>query len=89
MCRPRPNRDVHSFVVRIWHETEDDDSDSLGWRGTIDHVRSGKRLYFHDLETFLRFVEEQAGLKAGEEPATGAGIGGDRGSTGTRNRATP
>ncbi len=88
MCLRGPRRDVHAFVVRIWHETEDDDADALGWRGTIDHVRSGKRLYFHDLETFLRFVEEQAGLKAREEPARGASIGGDD-STEVRDRAAP
>ena len=54
---------MHSFILRIWHETTDcNEEQSSDWRGSIDHVGTGRRLYFHDLEGIVRFVQEQSGL---------------------------
>ena len=52
--------DTHSFVVRIWHEAVDSKGHIIAWRGAIDHVGSGQRLYFHDLYGIVRFIQEQA-----------------------------
>jgi len=57
-----PQDDRHSFVVRIWREAADGQAGTVAWRGTVDHVGSGARLYFYDLEAIARFVREQVGL---------------------------
>lgn len=88
MCRSRLRRDVHAFIVRIWHETDDGDESVFSWRGTVDHVRTGKRLYFHDLDTFLRFIAEQAGLRAEEAPLGTDRAGSGRGAE-ARERGSP
>jgi hypothetical protein len=44
---------------------QDDEGHIVAWRGSIDHVGSDQRLYFHDLEGILRFIEEQTGMDAG------------------------
>ena len=54
--------DTQSFIVRIWHEASGaGDKDS--WRGSILHVGSGKRVYFHNLNSIKRFVQERTGMK--------------------------
>jgi hypothetical protein len=43
------------FIVRFWHEASRERSGA--WRGSVDHVDSGQRLYFaqlEDLEAFIR-----------------------------------
>jgi len=53
-------QDNHSFIIRIW-----DASSTQGnllektWRGSIDYVGSGKRLYFNDLNSIANFIREQ------------------------------
>jgi hypothetical protein len=45
----------HLFVVRMWQESTQ--RKSGGWRGSIEHVPSGQRLYFvsfNDLNDFIR-----------------------------------
>ncbi len=54
--------DTHSFVVRIWHEAVDGKGHIIAWRGSIDYVGSGQRLYFYDLDGIVRFIQEQAEL---------------------------
>ena len=59
--------DTHAFIVRIWFEAEDDEEDVYPWRGSVDHVGAAQRLYFHDLDVLMRFIQEQAGIN-GEFP---------------------
>ncbi len=54
---------IHSFIVRISYEAADQDGEGTVWRGCIEHVGSGVRLHFYDLEGATRFIEEQASLK--------------------------
>jgi len=54
---------MQSFVVRIWQETADGNGRAGIWRGSIDHVGTGNRLYFCDLDGIVRFVQEQSGLE--------------------------
>jgi hypothetical protein len=57
-------RDTHAFIVRIWHEAQDEEGTIVAWRGSIDHVGSDERLYFHDLTGIVRFIQEQTGVDA-------------------------
>jgi hypothetical protein len=53
MAEP-PTRDEHLFVVRVWRE-----SGSAGpgaWRGSVEHVDSGMRKYFADLDDLRAFI---------------------------------
>lgn len=62
---------THSFIVRIWQEKSDENSleavidpqlTQKNWRGWIEAVGSGHRLYFQDLQSALRFIQESAGI---------------------------
>jgi hypothetical protein len=48
--------------VRIWHEVLDEEGKIVVWRGSVDHVGTGRRLYFNDLSTVVRFIQERVGL---------------------------
>jgi hypothetical protein len=39
--------------------------DESGWRGSIDYVGSGRRLYFYDMESIVRFIREQVSGNTG------------------------
>ncbi len=54
--------DTQAFIVRIWHEALDDEGNITAWRGSIDHVGRDQRLYFHDLDGIVRFIQEQTGV---------------------------
>lgn len=48
-------RSEHLFIVRVWQEPEQ--IKTAEWRGSIEHVPSGQRLYFtsfNDLNDFIR-----------------------------------
>jgi hypothetical protein len=61
-----PRGEAHSFIVRIWYEADESHAEGVTWRGSVDHVSSGRRLYFDELGAFLRFLGEQAGLQPSE-----------------------
>lgn len=46
----------HSFVVRIWRE-----KGSVGWRGWVQHARTGESVPFEDLEKLQAFLEGRTG----------------------------
>ncbi len=56
-------RDIHSFIVRIWNEATDQNGVPVTWRGSIDHVGGGERLYFYELDGVIRFIQEQLGIR--------------------------
>jgi hypothetical protein len=60
----------HSFIIRIWESTSDQAKQTKKtWRGSIDYVGSGKRLYFNDFDSIATFIREQVyadGLQAVE-----------------------
>jgi hypothetical protein len=55
--------DTHSFIVRVWCEALDDEGKKFDWRGSIEHVGTGTRHYFHELESILRVIQDQIGPK--------------------------
>ena len=48
---------VHAFVVKLWLERREIEGSQPEWRGRIDHVRSGKRLYFQDKSAIALFIQ--------------------------------
>ncbi|MGC9333844.1 MAG: hypothetical protein ACP5JJ_06845 [Anaerolineae bacterium] len=50
----------HSFIVRVWRETS-----SAGWRGWVQHARTGESIPFEDLDQLLAFFEGRTGELAG------------------------
>ncbi len=57
--------DTQSFIIRIWHEAVNGRGHISGWRGSIVHVGTGKRVYFHDLNSVKRFIQDQTGMRSG------------------------
>ena len=52
--------ETHSFIIRIWDVIEGPGNrPEETWRGSIDYVGSGKRLYFNDLNSIASFIREQ------------------------------
>ena len=52
---PLENR-TESFVVRIWVERREIADALPVWRGLIEHVGTGKRQYFLDLDSVVLFM---------------------------------
>jgi hypothetical protein len=65
------NSDTHSFVVRIWNDASNSPEIAASWRGSIDHVGSGKRVYFRDLQKMMRFIQDSAGVDFDSQPSEG------------------
>jgi len=45
------------FIVRVWCERGDADSAMSEWRGSVEHVQSGQRVFFRHLEGVLDFMK--------------------------------
>lgn len=45
-----------SFIVRIWGEPGARAEDGLCWRGSVEHVGTGQRRYFHDFAVLNQFI---------------------------------
>jgi hypothetical protein len=59
---------AQSFIVRIWQEAARRKGSVPAWRGSIIHVGSGKRVYFHNLDGIKRFVQEWTGTGLVDSP---------------------
>ncbi len=46
-----------SFIVRIWREVGEGPAVCQEWRGSIEHVESGKRSFFRDLNAIPKFLQ--------------------------------
>jgi hypothetical protein len=47
-----------SFIVRVWCESGDALASSVPtWRGSIEHVPSGQRAFFQELEAVMAFMK--------------------------------
>lgn len=50
-----------SFIVRIWRELGDElgagTTASQEWRGSIEHVQSGRKVYFRELKAIAEFMQ--------------------------------
>ncbi len=50
---PFPTTTSATFVLRFWRERTPGE---VRWRGQIEHVQSGEKVAFLELETMLRFL---------------------------------
>lgn len=44
------------FIVRVWCERGDGDAALTEWRGSVEHIQSGQRAFFRNLDAVLDFV---------------------------------
>ncbi len=56
------NEQSHAFVVKIWHERRDIIGAESVWRGSVDDVRGGPRVYFNSLVTLCNYLARHADL---------------------------
>jgi putative component of toxin-antitoxin plasmid stabilization module len=47
---------THAFIIRIWIEPREKKDEKPIWRGVIEHVGSGDRVYFDQLEHIATHV---------------------------------
>jgi hypothetical protein len=45
-----------SFLVSFWIEPGRDGSADGAWRGSVEHIRSGERLYFNQISILVGFL---------------------------------
>lgn len=63
-----PITPISTFVVRFWVKWS---SDGQSWRGTIEHLQSGNRFTFQELEDVYDFIWKYLGISPGEETSEG------------------
>jgi hypothetical protein len=55
------------FIVRVWCERGDGDSAIAEWRGSVEHIATGQRAFFRNLESVIEFMKphlESIGIDA-------------------------
>lgn len=55
------------FIVRIWCEGDVSADPAADWRGSVEHVQTGKRSFFRHLEAIVEFMRphlERIGIDA-------------------------
>lgn len=45
------------FIVRVWCERGDGDSAIVEWRGSVEHIETGARAFFRNLEAVIDFMK--------------------------------
>ena len=68
------DRTQHLFVVRVWQESGDIAPGP--WRGSVEHVRSGQRLYFVSLTDLADFITWRAKSVSQTESLTDTDLSG-------------
>jgi hypothetical protein len=56
-----------SFIVRVWRELGEGRQESQEWRGSIEHVQTGQRVFFRSLRSIATFMQphlERLGIEA-------------------------
>lgn len=46
-----------AFIVRVWLEQREVEAAPVEWRGSIEHVESGRIKYLTDLDEIARFIQ--------------------------------
>ncbi len=59
-----------SFLVRMWRTKTGGQPDGIGhWQGEVEHIQSGHRWKFSNMEALIRFLSNPlAGIEPAEEP---------------------
>jgi hypothetical protein len=50
-------QDTHVFIVRIWREPREIEEAQAEWRGVVEHIPTGQRRYFKDMDEIKHFVQ--------------------------------
>jgi hypothetical protein len=53
----------YSFVVKIWEERRDIPGAEPTWRGSVDDVQRGDRLYFNTLIELSDYLKNRSGMR--------------------------
>jgi hypothetical protein len=51
-----------AFLIRVWRERRDVPNGDPVWRGSIDDVDGGPRVYFGSLPEMVDYVRSRAGI---------------------------
>ena len=54
----------HACVASIWQERRDSAGAEPVWRGSVDDVEGGSRIYFDSLGVLCSYLTQRAGLAA-------------------------
>ncbi len=65
----KPTEDRHVFVVRVWREASQANPGGQ-WRGSVEHVPTGQRIYFASLEALLEFIGRYWGTESAQTTTT-------------------
>lgn len=58
-----------SFIVRVWCESGDGQARTVrAWRGSVEHVASGQRVFFQELDAVIAFMKPHLVALGIEEP---------------------
>ncbi|OWQ90888.1 hypothetical protein CDN99_12060 [Roseateles aquatilis] len=57
-----------AFILRVWCEPDRGARPGLVWRGSIEHVPSGRRVFFHQAGAIVAFVQPYIDSLLGGEP---------------------
>jgi len=49
-------KDTHSFILRFWSEPRESGGATPLWRGEVEHVPTGKRIYFKNFDELEQFL---------------------------------
>jgi hypothetical protein len=57
-----------TFVVKIWQERRDLPGVPSTWRGSVDDVRTGGRVYFATLRELVDFLKQRSSMSMSTSP---------------------
>jgi hypothetical protein len=64
----KTSRRKYSFLVSFWFETGDAEAPKGGgWRGSAEHLGSGRRLYFNQIASLVGFLSSWLGKPGGPD----------------------
>jgi|tagenome__1003787_1003787.scaffolds.fasta_scaffold20699335_1 hypothetical protein len=58
---------TNAFIVRVWCESNPGGTPPSDWRGSIEHVESGRRVYFRDAALVAAFIQPYIDLLLASE----------------------
>jgi hypothetical protein len=60
---------TYVFVVRLWREPREIEGAAPEWRGVVESVVTGERVYFRSLDKMNAFIIERSGAWPLQPPA--------------------
>jgi hypothetical protein len=62
----RFEEEAFSFVIRLWFEHQNNESDGGEWRGWIHALQSGEKHYFRDVSQIAQIIDQYVLQTPGE-----------------------